>query len=64
MLKTGTNLTNDNSLDQMITKRSCSDPEVDRDSDDIDGHDDNVDDDGLDDDCFVSYDSNDSKSIC
>ena len=44
--------------------RSCSDPEVNRDSDDIDGHDDNVDDDGLDDDCFVSYDSHDSKSIC
>ena len=50
--------------------RSCSDPEVDRNSEDIVMHNDpDIDDECLDDDCFLQYNvepdyTEDSKSIC
>ena len=50
---------------QVTCCRSCSDPEVDRDSDDVDVNDDDTQlDDELDDECFLQYDKQDSKSIC
>ena len=46
--------------------RSCSDPEVDRDSDDVECNDDeaDLDEECLTEDCFLHYDKQDSKSIC
>ena len=46
--------------------RSCSDPEIERDSDVVECNDDEADLDGecLSEDCFLHYDKQDSKSIC
>ena len=57
------------SLPPLITSlqcRSCSDPEVDRNSDDLDCHvvEQILDDEVLDDDCFLEYNTPDTKSMC
>ena len=46
--------------------RSYSDPEVDRNSDDLDCHvvEQILDDEVLDDDCFLEYNTPDTKSMC
>ena len=49
-----------------LHSRSCSDPEVDRNSDDLDCHvvEQILDDEVLDDDCFLEYNTPDTKSMC
>ena len=49
----------------IIQGRSCSDPECDRGSEDLEMTDVlDIDEECLDDDCFLQYNTQDSKSIC